>query len=488
MGTVASIDAIRLQDGGEERVFHLGNQDDAKLPRPYRHIVVHVPHDVSRCVDVMFICNEWGSSKGGLSTFNREFSVNLAKASTDKIKVHCYVCSSSEQDRDEARKQGVNLITARRLPGSPDLMEALKFPPSDLPHPHIVVGHGRKFGIAAHFIADRAKCWWIQFVHVFCEALGKYKLEDSTIPDAIANCQVKHKQELELCEAADLVVAVGSQLQKKYNRTLPDIKVEAITPGILEKFVILIQANKSDEFQPTEAEEFSIFMFGRGSFEDFTLKGYDIVGKAVALLGRKFELTFVGSPQDEQRRIEKWFLKKTKISRNQLTIRGYCNYEELKKMFCEADLIVMPSRTEGFGLVALEAISAGIPVLVSAECGIARALKDVEGGMSVVVNSDMPEEWASRIHGLSDQKPEERHRHALHLREQYGKIYSWKKECERFEQMIHELVQRPRKVVPLNFSLTGLYLIIVTNLPSSCQSGCDRGGGAVEYYWKQNEK
>ena len=34
---------------------------------------------VDQCIDVMFICSEWGSSRGGLSTFNRELAVNLAK-------------------------------------------------------------------------------------------------------------------------------------------------------------------------------------------------------------------------------------------------------------------------------------------------------------------------------------------------------------------------------------------------------------------------
>ena len=46
-------------------------------------------------------------------------------------------------------------------------------------------------------------------------------------------------------------------------------------------------------------------------------------------------------------------------------------------MFREADLIVMPTCTEGFGLVALEAISAGFPVLVSSEFGITKALQSV---------------------------------------------------------------------------------------------------------------
>ena len=422
---------------------------------------------MSHCIDVMFICNEWGSSKGGLPTFNREFAVNLAKAAGDRIKVHCYVCSSNEEDRLNAEQQGVNLLTARRLPGSNDPMEWLKIPPPELPTPNVVVGHGRKFGSPACFISKITKCKWIHFVHVFFEDLGKHKLENSSTPDAIADNEEKNKQELELCKVAGLVVAVGSRLQRKYSKSLRDIdvkavKVEVITPGIFENF--LTQSALSANVQPAEAEEFSIFMIGRGSFEDFALKGYDIVGKAVALLGRKFELTFVGSPQDEQRTIETWFLEKTNISRNQLTIRGYRDNKEMKKMLRQANVVVMPSRTEGFGLVALEAISAGVPVLVSSESGIAKALEKVEGGMTVVVDSDKPEDWAGRIKQLSEQKPKDRHANAMRLRDKYGEIYSWKKECERFEQMIHGLIQKPHKDIPSNFVLTGLYSVILNQI------------------------
>ena len=215
MGTVSSIAAIRLQDARGDRVIHLVNEDHSKQQGPNFYAVVHVPHDAARCIDVLFICDEWGSSKGGVSTFNREFAVNLAKVSSGKIKVHCYVCKSSEKDRKDARKQDVNLITADIVPGSNDPMEWLKKPPSDLPYPHIVVGHGRKFGIAAYYISDRAKSWRIQFVHVFCEDLGKYKSDDSNTSDAIAANEEKHKQELDLCKAANLIVCSGLSTTKK---------------------------------------------------------------------------------------------------------------------------------------------------------------------------------------------------------------------------------------------------------------------------------
>ena len=460
MGTGSSVDS---KVAGKSKQFHVIIKDptDARPQSGLSYCAeVHVRDEASRRIDVMFVCDEWGSSKGGLSTFNKEFAVNLAKAASNRIKVHCYVSSSSPEDKEDASKQGVNLITAQRSPGSNDPIEWLKIPPPELPTPDVVVGHGRKFGSPAYFISERTKCKWIHFVHVFCEDLGKHKLEGSSTPDAIAEHEKKNTQELELCKAAGLVVAVGSRLQRKYSKSLRDIdvkavKVEVITPGIFENF--LTQAALSASVQPAEAEEFSIFMIGRGSFEDFALKGYDIVGKAVALLGRKFELTFVGSPQYEQRRIEEWFLKKTNIARNQLTIRGYRDNKEMKTMLRQADVIVMPSRTEGFGLVALEAISASVPVLVSSESGIAEALKKVKGGMAVVVDSDKPEDWAGRIKQLSEQKPKDRHASAMRLRDKYGEIYSWKKECERFEQMIHGLIQKPHKDIPLNFVLTGLH-------------------------------
>lgn len=78
------------------------------------------------------------------------------------------------------------------------------------------------------------------------------------------------------------------------------------------------------------------------------------------------------------------------------------------EMFREADLVVLPSRVEGFGLIALEAISAGIPVLVSSQAGISESLREVDGGCDVIVEPNKPEEWARRINEFSSQTTQER--------------------------------------------------------------------------------
>jgi glycosyltransferase involved in cell wall biosynthesis len=59
----------------------------------------------------------------------------------------------------------------------------------------------------------------------------------------------------------------------------------------------------------------------------------------------------------------------------------------------------MPSRVEGFGLVALEAIGAGTPVLVSRKSGVAELLTDRLGriAMPMIVDGDDPALWAAAI-------------------------------------------------------------------------------------------
>ena len=46
----------------------------------------HQEQRKQKVLDVMFLCDEWKYSKGGLSTFNREFAINLAQATIGSMK------------------------------------------------------------------------------------------------------------------------------------------------------------------------------------------------------------------------------------------------------------------------------------------------------------------------------------------------------------------------------------------------------------------
>lgn len=173
------------------------------------------------CINVVFPIDEWLSAKGGLSTFNRELAVNLAKFN-DIVKVYCYVPQSNEEEREDARRHGVYLINAEEAPGSKNPIDCLKLPPPGI-RVDVVVGHGRKFGVPAFFITKNSTCKstkWIQMVHVCCEDLGKYKKRETTGQDTIEDNEKKHKNEISLCKAADRVVGVGCKLQHKCSLSL----------------------------------------------------------------------------------------------------------------------------------------------------------------------------------------------------------------------------------------------------------------------------
>ena len=67
-------------------------------------------------------------------------------------------------------------------------------------------------------------------------------------------------------------------------------------------------------------------------------------------------------------------------------------YAKIYKTHAVRDrLSVIPSRTEGFGLTALEALSACLPFLVSQNSGFADTLGKVQNGLSCVVDSKDPQ-------------------------------------------------------------------------------------------------
>ena len=84
----------------------------------------------------------------------------------------------------------------------------------------------------------------------------------------------------------------------------------------------------------------------------------------------------------------------------------------------------MPSRTEGFGLTGLEALSAGLPVLVSSNSGFGEALSKVPFGSSFVIDSEDPEVWAAAIKKVWGKDREGRLDEAESLRTSYERKYS----------------------------------------------------------------
>ena len=72
---------------------------------------------------------------------------------------------------------------------------------------------------------------------------------------------------------------------------------------------------------------------------------------------------------------------------------------DVRALLSAADLFVMPSRWEGFGLAAAEAMSAGLPVIAARAAGLRELV--VDGQTGILVEADEAEEVARSIEVLA---------------------------------------------------------------------------------------
>ena len=370
---------------------------------------------------------------GGLSTMNRQLAIQLAKHSEVDVTLLVPQLACFEDERRNVSSHNVSIQEARKLIGFSDPLDWLSFPPKDLVI-DFVLGHGAKLGKQAQVIRDSHNCKWIQVVHTAPEELAMHK----NYPEAISKGEEKNSTEVELCKLADAVLAVGPKLTDAISTQLRSCKSQEdilqLTPGTFREFYDVKQAKK-------ESNKFKVLTFGRGDPEDFSLKGYDISARAIfELKDRSYSLIFVGAPDGKQDEVAANLLK-SGIDKSQLIVRKFVQSKErLKELFCEVDLCIMPSRTEGFGLTALEALSAGLPILVSGNSGFGEALCAVPSGISFVVEYEDPREWAKAIAGMRQKERSDRLQDIQQLRSSYEEKFSWEKQCDSLVEKMWDIV------------------------------------------------
>ena len=391
-------------------------------------------------LNITLLASEWKSTAGGLSTLNRELAIHLAQIQNVRVSLLVPEGACNDEDKMKAKSFGISILDAKKCVGL-DPLVWLSNPPQD--HKiDVIVGHGVKLGCQVQLIKRQAQfqnCKWVHVIHTAPEDLGIYK--DYSNPNLKG--EEKLWDEVVLCKSADLVVPVGPKLQKAYHGYLQSSEKSGdffeLIPGLFEREFgdLVAKQNPKDK-----RDDFIVLLSGRGDKEDFEVKGYDIAVKAFAdqrLKGKRYSLLFVGSPKGEQDKVRERLLK-YEIDEKQLKVREFVkSREKMKDLFCEVDMVIMPSKSEGFGLVALEALSAGLPILVGSNSGFARATEDIPLGLYSIVDSEDPAKWAECIEGVRV-----RHKVVLQenkiLREHYSKDYCWKIQCEELVDKLWKMV------------------------------------------------
>jgi glycogen synthase len=160
----------------------------------------------------------------------------------------------------------------------------------------------------------------------------------------------------------------------------------------------LIQAGVDDAlFELRRRESDYLLFFGR---LDWFQKGLDVLLDAVAILARErpgVRLRIAGRGKHAEQLLS---TARSLGIRDNVELIGPVSDEERSALFAGARALLMPSRFEGFGMAAAEAMAAGVPVVASNVGSLPEVVHPPEGG--VVVPAGDAEALAAAAGALLD--------------------------------------------------------------------------------------
>ena len=195
--------------------------------------------------------------------------------------------------------------------------------------------------------------------------------------------EVRFESENNIIKSADLVVAFTDherQLMARYHNVDPLI-VEVIPCGVDTDLFNPIDRNVAKEKLGISASRVALYV---GRIEP--LKGLEILIRAVTQIhsDEGLSLIIVGGDPDADEEIIR--LKQIILAlrmESSISFIGAVDQQELPLYYNASDVLVIPSYYESFGLVALEAMACGIPVIASRVGGLPTTVKDSKTGYLV---------------------------------------------------------------------------------------------------------
>ncbi|RSK29451.1 glycosyltransferase family 4 protein [Bacillus sp. HMF5848] len=197
---------------------------------------------------------------------------------------------------------------------------------------------------------------------------------------------------------SDHVIAVGQELYdtitKEFN--VPSDKVSIINMGVNRSVFKPVPKKEAKQTCGIQANITPILFVGN------ILKQKGLLELAGAMKGVADEITnahlyLIGAEKDESFKKE-LVAQLTELGvESSVTFLGVKTQQDIAQWMNAADLFVLPSHIEGFGLVALEAMSCGTPVVGTAVGGLKYLLADGAGELVAPKDTDALKEGLIRI-------------------------------------------------------------------------------------------
>ncbi|MEL6150488.1 MAG: glycosyltransferase [Chloroflexota bacterium] len=348
-----------------------------------------------------------GKKVGGMNTYVREIALEFARQGME-VDIFTRRISPEQPNIDDSLGEGVNVVHVNA--GSPYELGPVEI------YPHLqqftagVIAHTIRHNISydlvfSHYwlsgwVAQHLKeAWGTPFVQMF-HTLGHMKNRIPSVTTPVP--QVRIRTETQVVEWADMIVAntPAERAQLLWLYHADRRKIAVCPPGV-----------NTERFHPIGREvaraalgisqDVNLLVFA-GRIEP--LKAVDSIIEALHVMqqqpGGLNKMRFAvigGDPKDVTdpdmmalRRLTQEYGLDDVVS-----FVGAKNQNELVQWYAAATTVIMPSEYESFGMVALEAMATGTPVIASEVGGLAFLVRDGETGFLVPARS--PEDLAGAI-------------------------------------------------------------------------------------------
>ena len=292
-------------------------------------------------------------------------------------------------------------------------------------------------------VAEKLKTLWnTPYIHMF-HTLGHMKNRIATTPEE-KEPEFRLAGEYTIIETSDKLISAtpAERIQLMWLYGANPKKIKVIPPGVdLKRFSPVPQLEARNQIGIDEKIPLLVFA---GRIEP--LKGLDTLLAAIHLLRKQsdddFVLTIVGGSQSQDELEGE--MKRLQDLRDDLGLTEVVNFigprdqDSLRYFYSAADVAIMPSYYESFGLFALEAMACGTPVIASEVGGLAYLIRDGETGFHVPYRE--PEALAQKIELLLTDKP--LRAQMSHQASENAKSYSWEIITDQIVATYEELLKQ----------------------------------------------
>lgn len=313
----------------------------------------------------------------------------------------------------------------------------------DLIHSHYWMS-----GLAA---IELSQTWNIPFLHMF-HTLVLMKNRIAQTPQEMEG-EYRILGEKKVISKANRIIAatLAEKSQLEFLYKAPSSKISVIPPGVDTRHFYPIPKDEAKEVVGVPEDSHTILFVGRIE----PLKGIDKLIQAISIIQNNGELRCCphnlviigGEPNAKPEEMNAEMARLQDMVEdlgieNFVIFLGKQDQQLLPYYYSASEIVVMPSHYESFGMVALEAMACGTPVVASQVGGLAFLVRDGETGY-VVPGNDV-QMLAKRLVELI--KDKDLRNKLGNKSAEYAQLYAWEIISEKMIEVYNQVLEKHNSI------------------------------------------